>query len=179
MDIGGGSTEFILANKFEIFWKYSFNLGAARLLEKFNPSDPILLCEVDAIRNYLKAELVTLFRVLEKFHATELIGSSGSFDSLAEIIAHKFYNPDILNNATHYTFKLKDFYHVHDILLKSTKEERLNMKGLVSMRVDMIVISSIFIHFILEECKLNQMRLSTYSLKEGVLAELIEKKSLL
>lgn len=176
MDIGGGSTEFILANKNEIFWKYSFNLGAARLLEKFNPSDPILLCEVDAICNYLKAELVPLFSALEKFPAAELIGSSGSFDSLAEMIAHKFYNPDILNNTTHYTFNLDDFYHIHDILLKSTKEERLNMKGLVSMRVDMIVISSIFIHLILQECKLSKMRLSTYSLKEGVLAELIESK---
>ncbi|MFN7012927.1 MAG: phosphatase [Bacteroidia bacterium] len=173
MDIGGGSTEFILANKNEIFWKYSFNLGAARLLEKFNPSNPILLCEVDAIRNYLKSELTPLFSALEKFPATELIGSSGSFDSLAEMIAHKFYNPDILNDTTHYTFNLDDYYLIHHILLKSTKEERLNMKGLVSMRVDMIVISSIFIHLILQECKLNKMRLSTYSLKEGVLADLI------
>jgi exopolyphosphatase/guanosine-5'-triphosphate,3'-diphosphate pyrophosphatase len=176
MDIGGGSTEFILANKNNIFWKYSFNLGAARLLEKFNPGNPILLCEVDAIRNYLKTELAPLFSALKKFPATELIGSSGSFDSLAEMIAHKFYNPDILNDTTHYTFNLDDFYHIHDILLKSTKEERLNMKGLVSMRVDMIVISSIFIHLILQECKLSKMRLSTYSLKEGVLAELIESK---
>ncbi len=175
MDIGGGSTEFIIANNKGIFWKYSFNLGAARLLEKFNPSDPILICEIEAMRNYLKGELNPLFTALEKYSSTELIGSSGSFDSLAEMIANKFYNPDILNDTSHYTFKMEDFYHIHDILIKSTKEERLKMKGLVSMRVDMIVISSIFIHLILQECNLNKMRLSTYSLKEGVLAELISK----
>src|ERR1035437_880171 len=39
MDIGGGSTEFIIANKNEIFWKQSFLLGVARLIEKFKPSD--------------------------------------------------------------------------------------------------------------------------------------------
>jgi exopolyphosphatase/guanosine-5'-triphosphate,3'-diphosphate pyrophosphatase len=89
------------------------------------------------------------------------------------MIAHKFYNPDILNDTTHYTFKLEDFYHIHEILVKSTREERLEMKGLVSMRVDLIVISSIFIHLVLKECSLKKMRLSTYSLKEGVLDELI------
>ena len=41
MDIGGGSTEFIICNKNEIFWKHSFQLGASRLLEKFQPKDPI------------------------------------------------------------------------------------------------------------------------------------------
>lgn len=176
MDIGGGSTEFIIANKDQIFWKYSFNLGAARLLEKFNPSDPILLCEIDDIRHYLKTELKPLLKALENFPAVELIGSSGSFDSLAEMIAHKFYNPDILNDTTHYTFKLEDFYHIHEILIKSTKAERINMKGLASMRVDMIVISSIFIQLILKECNLNKMRLSTYSLKEGILAEIWSNK---
>jgi exopolyphosphatase/guanosine-5'-triphosphate,3'-diphosphate pyrophosphatase len=172
MDIGGGSTEFIIANSEQIYWKYSFNLGAARLLEIFTPSDPILLCEIEAIRNYLKTELKPLFTALEKYPVTELIGSSGSFDSLAEMIAHKFYNPDILNDTTHYTFHLEDYFHIHEMLLKSTKDERMKMKGLVAMRVDMIVISSIFIQLILQECKLIKMRLSTYSLKEGVLAEL-------
>ncbi|MBK9638398.1 MAG: hypothetical protein IPO63_11480 [Bacteroidetes bacterium] len=37
MDIGGGSTEFILCSKDKIFWKKSFRLGAARLLEIFHP----------------------------------------------------------------------------------------------------------------------------------------------
>ncbi|MCE9538076.1 MAG: phosphatase, partial [Bacteroidetes bacterium] len=35
IDIGGGSTEFIIANKHQIFWKQSFLLGVARLLEMF------------------------------------------------------------------------------------------------------------------------------------------------
>src|SRR4051812_26505417 len=47
MDIGGGSTEFIIADERKIYWKKSFLLGAARLLEKFNPSDPITNLQVE------------------------------------------------------------------------------------------------------------------------------------
>ena len=32
MDIGGGSVEFIIGQKEDIFWKHSFNIGAARLV---------------------------------------------------------------------------------------------------------------------------------------------------
>ena len=41
MDIGGGSTEFIVANDEEILWKKSYELGVSRLLEKFKPENPI------------------------------------------------------------------------------------------------------------------------------------------
>ncbi len=172
IDIGGGSTEFIIGNKDKIFWKQSFLLGAARLLEIFKPSDPIKEEEIKAVTSYLKTELQTLFEAIEQFPVTELIGSSGSFDSLAEMIAHKFYTPDILKDKTEYTFTLPDCAAIYTELMRSTKKDRMEMKGLISMRVDMIVISSILVHFILVACDIHKMRLSTYSLKEGVLHEI-------
>ncbi|HET6225811.1 MAG TPA: phosphatase [Bacteroidia bacterium] len=174
IDIGGGSTEFIIANNDTVFWKKSFLLGAARLLEIFNPSDPIKTEEINAITTYLKQELKSLFEAIKKFPVTELIGSSGSFDSLAEIIAYRFYTPDVLKDKTEFTFHIPDCAAVYSTLMKSTKKDRLEMKGLISMRVDMIVISSILVHFILVELGIHKMRLSTYSLKEGVLHELAQ-----
>jgi len=41
LDIGGGSVEFILGNEEEIIWKRSFEIGAARMLDKFHKIDPI------------------------------------------------------------------------------------------------------------------------------------------
>jgi len=175
MDIGGGSTEFIIANKDKIFWKQSFLLGAARLLEKFDPSDPITDEQVAHIQQYLDEQLQPLADALQKFPVTELIGSSGSFDSLAEMIAYKFYSPDILNGVTEYSFKLSDCQWIYEVLLKSTKEERLRMQGLVEMRVDMIVISSILVHFVLSSFDITELRLSTYSLKEGVMYDLLNR----
>ncbi len=176
IDIGGGSIEFIIASQNEIYWKKSFLLGAARLLEKFNPSDPIKESEIIAIQSYLKSELSSLFEALKEYPVTELIGSSGSFDSLAEMIAHKFYTPDILKNKTEFTFSLPDCAAIYKVLMKSTKEERKKMKGLISMRVDMIVVSSILVHYILVSCDIHKMRLSMHSLKEGVLHEFIHIK---
>jgi exopolyphosphatase/guanosine-5'-triphosphate,3'-diphosphate pyrophosphatase len=176
IDIGGGSTEFIIADKKRIFWKKSFLLGAARLLERFNPSNPITDDQILEIKSHLRKELQPLFEAIQKNPVSELIGSSGSFDSLAEMIAHKFYTPEILDHKTEYIFNMGDCERIYETILKSTKEERLKIKGLVEMRVDMIVISSILVHFILTELKINNMRLSTYSLKEGVLQELLSSE---
>ncbi|MDQ3047553.1 MAG: Ppx/GppA family phosphatase [Bacteroidota bacterium] len=173
IDIGGGSTEFIIANKNQVFWKYSFALGAARLLERFDPSDPITVEQTGAVDDYLEKELRPLYDAVKKYPVTELIGSSGSFDSLAEMIAHKFYTPDILSDNTEYSFHMPDCAEMYALLIRSTKEDRLKMKGLVAMRVDMIVISSILVHFIITRFDIHKMRLSTYSLKEGVLYDLI------
>ena len=60
MDIGGGSTEFIIATKDTILWKQSFMLGAARLLELFNPSDPISDIESKKLNNYFDEQLKPL-----------------------------------------------------------------------------------------------------------------------
>lgn len=173
IDIGGGSTEFIIANKDTIFWKGSFLLGAARLLELFPPSDPMTDLEIEAFEKYLNQQLEALFEAVKKYPVDELIGSSGSFDSLAEMVAHRFYSPDILNNKTEFTFNLDDCIVLYENILKSTTAERLKMKGLVAMRVDMIVISSIIVNFVMCSFHIKKMRLSTYSLKEGVLHELM------
>lgn len=173
IDIGGGSTEFIIATKKEILWKQSFLLGAARLLEKFKPSDPIKASEVKLIENYLEENLHPLFEALKKNPATELIGSSGSFDSLAEMIAYRFYDIELLKGRTEYDFNLEDCKKMYDIILKSTTNDRMHMKGLTKMRVDMIVVSAIFVDYIILRLGLQKMRLSKHSLKEGVLWELI------
>lgn len=177
IDIGGGSTEFIIANKNQIFWKQSFLLGVARLLELFNPSDPITDKEKHALLNYLKKELQPLFEAVKKYPLTELIGSSGSFDSIAEMVAHRFYTPTIFDGKTEFEFNLNDCAAVHETILNSTTAERLRMKGLTAMRVDMIVISSILVQFILKSFAIPKMRHSAYSLKEGVLFEIISLRN--
>lgn len=171
IDIGGGSTEFIIANDKHIFWKYSFLLGAARLLERFGPSNPITNNEIEALQNYLKIELQPLVDAVQKFPITELIGSSGSFDSLADMIAARYYTGTISDAETEYTFNLKDVAALHEVIVKSTTAERMQMKGLVKMRVDMIVVSSILLDFIIRSFAIQKLRLSTYSLKEGVMEE--------
>ena len=175
IDVGGGSIEFIIANNTKIFWKQSFTIGAARLLAKFNPTDPIKSEEISIICNYLQEELQPLWKIASKYSISGLIGSSGSFDSLAEMILNKYHTVDILKNKTTYDFDLQEYVKVHNMLLKCDKKQRMKIKGLVAMRVDMIVVASICIHFVIHKLNITQMRLSTYSLKEGAVLDYINR----
>jgi len=173
MDIGGGSTEFIIANNKGIFWKQSFEIGAARLLEIIEPSNPITLEEIEKTNQYIQEALQPLIYECKNHEITELIGSSGSFDTLAEVIGYRNNNPIDLTLTTDYTFDLNDFDEVGKLLVASTFEERINTRGVVPIRAEMIVISTILTQFIINKLGIIKLRLSTYALKEGVLNEML------
>ncbi|PBQ33408.1 phosphatase [Sphingobacteriaceae bacterium] len=174
MDIGGGSNEFILANAEKIFWKQSFNIGAARLLERFQHSNPITVEEKTAIDAYLTEQLQPLVKACEKFKPTELVGSSGAFESLIEMIHSELGGEPLTGDKTEYEPDLSSHFKITGLIKKSTLEERRNIKGLLPIRFDMIVISCIMVDHILNLLNLEKMRVSTYSLKEGALAEYLQ-----
>src|SRR5687768_15676260 len=60
IDIGGGSVEFIIADHDEVFWKQSFEIGAQRLLEKYQEHDPILPEEIERLEAYFDRSLQPL-----------------------------------------------------------------------------------------------------------------------
>ncbi|HEX8547255.1 MAG TPA: exopolyphosphatase, partial [Cytophagaceae bacterium] len=88
MDIGGGSVEFIICNDSSIFWKGSFEIGAQRLIDEFQKSDPISSEDTQNLKNYLDEKLYYLFEAARKFIPEVLIGSSGSFDTFCDIDLH-------------------------------------------------------------------------------------------
>jgi len=172
IDIGGGSTEFIIADDKKIFWKESFQLGAARLLEKFQPSDPINLNQISTLHAHFHEQLKPLKEAVLNHPINCMIGSSGSFDTFADLLAHQYGKPDLLMGRSTYDFELKDYLELHQLLLKSNKSTRSKMPGMLLLRVDMIVIASILTEWTILNLDINQLRLSTYSLKEGVIKTL-------
>lgn len=169
LDIGGGSVEFIICNDKKIFWKKSFRLGAARLIEHIQPSDPILLSEIKKLNNYLDENLIAFGEAVAKFEPKKLIGSSGSFDTFAALILNKTDNLNMIRRKTSYQFNLKEYKTLHKELIKSTYKERLRMKGMLRMRADMIVVASLLLTFALSKTGILKLHLSTYALKEGLL----------
>lgn len=169
MDIGGGSTEFIIANNSQIFWKKSFEIGAARLLERFKPSEPISPLEIEEVFNYMENQLTELKEAVKLYQIDVLVGSSGSFDSYADVILNRYYNGKTLNGATTFVFPMEQFNDTYNLFISANRKERADIKGLIAMRVDMIVIASLLIRYVVDNFKINEIRLSTFSLKEGVL----------
>lgn len=178
IDIGGGSTEFIIANQQETFWKKSYKLGAARLLEKFNPADPIELTDIAAIDSHLEETLAEMIEMAEVYEVNCLIGSSGSFDTLAEMISCKNGDCNLWKKKKNYTFLMADYNQIQRVISEATLAERLKMEGLIPMRADMIVIAVVVINFILNRLIIHDLRLSNFALKEGLLQSLVTKPTL-
>lgn len=173
MDVGGGSTEFIICNQHEIFWKQSFEVGAARLFEKFHKNDPISELEISAIESYLKDLLEPLFLRCKKENITSLIGSAGAFTSFAKIVASEKNELGKLIKTSSYEFNLQEFESIRINILKSKLDHRYSIPGLISERAPMIVVGTILVNFILKELKISDFKLARFALKEGVASEFL------
>jgi len=169
MDVGGGSVEFIIGNHKEIFWKQSFEIGAQRLLEKFHQSDPIPAPSILDLNNYLEEKLADLLSAVKMYQPQVLIGSSGAFDTLIEIEFAKQNQPISIEERAEFELYYDLFLEIYNELISKNKEERKQIKGMIEMRVDMIVVAAILIKFVKDRCEIGKIRVSTYSLKEGVL----------
>jgi len=174
MDIGGGSVEFIICNEEGILWKKSFELGMARIIERFEIPEPITELEIGEITSYFHEELEALRLYVDKHKPKMLVGASGTFDTLAAMARYRF-GIGKEKGASSLEIPMEHFRKLHDDLLQSTTDERLAMKGMESVRVEMIVPATIFINFVIESCNLTSLTQSRYALKEGVMARLIHK----
>jgi exopolyphosphatase / guanosine-5'-triphosphate,3'-diphosphate pyrophosphatase len=174
MDIGGGSIEFILCNNQNVFWKGSFEIGAQRLLDKFHYHDPIHKAEIENLERYLEANLLRLDKYVKKYNPTSLIGSSGTFDTLSDIYTFE-NNIEREPDFTELPLPLEKYFEIHEEIIHKDRAQRLAIPGMIELRVDMIVVASCLIKFILKKYKISNLRVSTYALKEGLLFNIIDK----
>jgi len=169
MDIGGGSTEFILATNKALMWKRSFELGVTRLRERIPISDPITVEEEARIARHLDDRLEGLYAVVERQEPHVLVGSAGSFDTLAKIIAAE-QDITLAPEATTLPFSALDFDAIKDRMLRMTREERLRVPGMPEHRADTIPYALVSIERVLIAGGIRELAWSKYALKEGAAA---------
>lgn len=185
LDIGGGSNEFIISDGKDILWKKSFPIGMARMREKFRYTEPIDKGTVLEFEKFCTDVLQPLWVEIERYKPSVFVGSSGSFDTFRDLMfgieekvwlkkgykdGNDFerYNPAVELPAG----KLCE---LHKVLLGSTAKERLAMSGMSPIRVDYIVLASVFTQFVLKKVCPSVIYQSSYSLKEGAMLEEYEK----
>jgi exopolyphosphatase/guanosine-5'-triphosphate,3'-diphosphate pyrophosphatase len=173
MDIGGGSVEFIICNDKKVFWKQSFEIGAARLMDKFHRTDPIPHESITALNLYLNDCLKDLFSATSGYTIDNIIGSSGVFESYAEVIELSKGNPFDLKTTKNYTFNIDELSALIKKIVLSSHKDRIAAKGILPIRVDMIVTASLLTRFVMQKLGIDLIAMSTNSLKEGVLAEMM------
>ena len=174
MDIGGGSVEFIIGNSQESFWKQSFEIGGQRLLELFHYHDPILPEEIDKLEGYLEEKLQPLIEAIQKYKPLGLVGASGTFDTLTDIYFESMLQCKLTGRHV-FELPVEEYEAIHRMILSKNKEERLLIPGMIPMRVDMIVVASSLIEFILRYIPVKSMTCSHYALKEGAISRVMKQ----
>jgi exopolyphosphatase/guanosine-5'-triphosphate,3'-diphosphate pyrophosphatase len=165
MDIGGGSTEFIFCDERQSFWKKSFDIGAARLMQKFWTTDPISIAELKTLQEYLDQTLKELIEFNQDFQAKALVGSAGAFETFLEMS-----DPSIQSqNLKCAILNLDQYSKLSEKLKISTHQQRSHMPNLIPLRVDMIVMACVLTDYILLKLNIQNFRMTTYDLKYGVL----------
>lgn len=173
MDIGGGSVEFIIGSRYEIAWKKSFNIGAQRLLDWFHNEDPMPVEDINKMDAFFGQELKELKQQVEKYKPVCLIGSSGTFDTLSEIYQHQI-NRFAIGDESELPLTPDVFERIHQQIIMLNKAQRLKIPGMIPMRVDMIVVASCLVKYVIDRFGLNSIRISAYSLKEGMITMIQE-----
>ncbi|MCX7877069.1 MAG: Ppx/GppA family phosphatase [Ignavibacteria bacterium] len=175
IDIGGGSTEFLIGHRKEIAFDSSLKLGAIRLTQRFFPGGETNSKSVKTCRQFIKGYMQPVMRDIEKFRWEICIGSSGTILNLASIINIRRGNSpeQRLNN---FTFKDEELYEtVSEIVESKTPKSRLKIPGLDPQRADIIPAGALILEQIFLQLKINQMMISEFALREGIIYDTIEK----
>ncbi len=170
LDIGGGSNELIFARNMEILWKESQATGMARVINRFSLSDPINSNDISQLQDFFLDAHKNAYKKCQNENVKLLIGCSGAFDTIADIIDK--VDPGE-KQRTSQIISIDDFYSVYNMLLKSTRKERLIMKGMDFVRVDLIVPAVILIEQLISEIGIRQIIQTDFALREGVLFEIM------
>ena len=172
MDIGGGSVEFIIADREQVYWQKSFPVGVAVLFREFHHSDPITPQEIQQLLQYLETALADLWQALEQYPCPTLVGASGTFDVIDLFLLNPATKPE------HYGYiTLQAFDPLREKIIGSTLAERQAMPLLPDERVEMVVVAMVLIQYVLDRSGIQEIYTSAYAMKEGMLEEMLEVSS--
>lgn len=178
VDIGGGSVEFIICNAKKLLWKQSFELGGFRLIELFMKTDRISEAEVNKMNDFFLDKLLPLTNAVHQYHPKVLIGSSGSFDTLNDISYFKNFGTMAPKSQSGFDYPIAEFWSAFEQIVFANKAERMAIGGMIELRVDMIVVATCLIKYLIQSIGIQSIKISNFALKEGALAQILHNNAL-
>lgn len=176
VDIGGGSTEWILYRDTYHVDKGSIPVGVIKLTQRFIKTDPISEPDI----NELSAEIISILKNLKTrienyiSRQTRLIGTAGTFTTIASIdLELDEYSRERIHL---HTLPLTRLHEMSKKLLPLSLEERKKVRGLEPERADLIIPGILFTISIMEIFKFDNLTISDYGLLEGALLEIKDLK---
>jgi len=153
VDVGGGSTEISLLQGQKKIASRSFDLGAVRILDKKDkPKD------WEQMKEWLKV-------VVKPFGADYAIGTGGNINKLF----------DLMNLKEGRFASQKQLKTTYDYVASFDLDARVKQLGLNPDRADVILPATEIYLNVLKASGVNRITISGLGLKEGIVAELLEK----
>jgi exopolyphosphatase / guanosine-5'-triphosphate,3'-diphosphate pyrophosphatase len=170
LDIGGGSTEFILDHPGESPIVCSIDIGVVRLCERILRHDPPTEEELRQARDWMARETKTAVAGMGNYQTATFVGTAGTVTSLAAM-AQKLptYEPARIHN---FRLQLNTIQELEQILLRRKKADRAGLPGLEKGREEVIAAGAIIIRTVMETLGMPAVLVSDLGLREGVLIEL-------
>lgn len=170
LDIGGGSTEFILDRPSQKPVERSIDIGVVRLCERLLRHDPPTDEEIRQAREWVASETKSAVADMGNYQTATFVGTAGTITSLAAM-AQKLptYEPARIHN---YRLQLDTIRELEQTLLRKKKADRIGLPGLEKGREEVIAAGAIIIRTIMETLRMPAVLVSDLGLREGVLIDL-------
>ncbi len=175
IDIGGGSTEYIIGLKQNVLFSNSLKLGAVRLTQRFFSAGAYSSKNIKECRKYVKGMLNPIVRDIDKYKYHAAVGSSGTIASLARII-RSTNGDNIGGSVNNYSFTKDELFDAVDRIVSArTLSERKKIDGMDPSRADIITAGAIILEQTFSELSIEEMVVSESALREGILFDSIGK----
>jgi len=176
MDIGGGSTEFLLAEGETILAAVSTGLGVVKLTESCLAGDPPLRAELEAVRQ-TAAERLDCARKeeLRDIQSGDLfVGTAGTVTSLAAVdLALVPYDPARVTGHRMTRGRVAQLLHR---LAALPLADRRRAPGLEPARADVIVAGGVICLAAMDALGFSELTVSDGGLREGILLDLLRRR---
>ncbi|MBF2056795.1 MAG: Ppx/GppA family phosphatase [Cyanobacterium sp. T60_A2020_053] len=174
IDIGGGSTELVLADSTDIRHLSSTKVGAVRLTQDFITTDPIDQKEFIRLRAYVRGMLERPSEewrgALKEGEKPVLIGTSGTIETLALICAMEDngVEPNPLNG---YTFSREKIAQTLDKLIKLDYDGRSSLAGMSDHRAEIIISGATILLEAMTLLEIDSLTVCERALREGMIVD--------
>jgi exopolyphosphatase/guanosine-5'-triphosphate,3'-diphosphate pyrophosphatase len=170
LDIGGGSTEFILDRPGQKPIVRSIDIGVVRLSERLLHHDPPTAEEIQQARDWVRKETGAAVADMPRPKNLTFVGTAGTITSLAALAQRlPTYEPVRIHN---YRLNLATIIELEQTLLSRAKADRVGLPGLEKNREEVIAAGAIIIRTIIETLGEKECLVSDLGLREGVLIDL-------
>ena len=172
VDIGGGSTEFILSRNGEASFIRSLKLGVVYLADMYMKSDPLSSDEINGMRNQVLQALSLLEPQFSESKA--LIGTAGTITTIAAMAKGlPAFDRSKIHNSRISFESAKDIF---TAISGSTRKGRADLyPALDPSRLDIIVPGAMILLEIMMKFGFKEIRASDNGLREGILLDLYDK----